>query len=95
LAPPCEAHPPAGFQEAESKTRSHQTVTHNNLKGHCRLLALECPGVADGFQEPQTAELSLDDFVVKNRDTGAVFKALPVPGGLLTLMRNGRDFSAA
>ncbi|HLH98030.1 MAG TPA: hypothetical protein VKW08_23230 [Xanthobacteraceae bacterium] len=51
--------------------------------------------MADGFQEPQTAELSLDDFVVKNRDTGAVFKALPVPGGLLTLMRNGRDFSAA
>src|SRR5436305_1272695 len=35
-------------------------------------LALECPGVAAAFAEGQTAEISLDDWTVRNRDTGAV-----------------------
>jgi 3-isopropylmalate/(R)-2-methylmalate dehydratase small subunit len=56
------------------------------------LLALECPGVSHGFEELQTAEVSLEDFVVRNRDTGAVLQARPVPDNLLALMRNGGIF---
>ena len=43
------------------------------------LVAFECPGVHTAFIEGQTAEISLDDFTVLNRDTGAVLKASPVP----------------
>jgi 3-isopropylmalate/(R)-2-methylmalate dehydratase small subunit len=53
------------------------------------LLALECPGVHTAFAEGQTAEISLDDFTVRNRDTGAVLKASPVPPMLLDMMRHG------
>lgn len=53
------------------------------------LLALECPGVHAAFAEGQTLEISLDDFTVRNGETGAALKALPVPAMLLDLMRNG------
>ena len=53
------------------------------------LLALECPGVHATFQEGQTAEVSLADFTVRNRDTGALLKAQPVPAMLLELMTQG------
>jgi 3-isopropylmalate/(R)-2-methylmalate dehydratase small subunit len=53
------------------------------------LVALECPGVHAAFAEGQTAEISLDDFTVRNRDTGAVLNALPVPPMLLDMMRHG------
>jgi 3-isopropylmalate/(R)-2-methylmalate dehydratase small subunit len=53
------------------------------------LLALECPGVHAAFEEGQTLEISLDEFTVRNRETGAVLKALPIPPMLLDLMRNG------
>ena len=53
------------------------------------LVALECPGVHAAFAEGQTAEISLDDFTVCNRDTGAVLKASPVPPMLLDMMRHG------
>ena len=53
------------------------------------LLALECPGVHAAFQEGQTAELSLDDFTVRNRDTGALLKVPRVPAMLLDLMMQG------
>ncbi len=53
------------------------------------LLALECPGVHAAFAEGQTAEIVIEDFTVRNRETGAVLKALPVPPMLLELMLNG------
>jgi len=53
------------------------------------LITLECPGVHAAFADGQTAEISLDDFTVRNRDTGAVLKASPVPPMLLDMMRHG------
>jgi 3-isopropylmalate/(R)-2-methylmalate dehydratase small subunit len=53
------------------------------------LLALECPGVHSAFAEGQTAEVSVEEFTVRNCDTGALLKALPVPPMLLELMRGG------
>ena len=53
------------------------------------LLALECPGVDAAFLEGQTAEITLDDFTVRNRETGNVLKARPVPAMLLDLMQGG------
>src|SRR5262249_52729242 len=53
------------------------------------LLALECPGIHDAFEEGQTAELRLDDFTVTNRATNMTLKALPVPEALLNIMRGG------
>src|SRR5580693_2390220 len=34
-------------------------------------LALECPGIERAFAEDQVAEISLVDWLVRNRDTGA------------------------
>jgi 3-isopropylmalate/(R)-2-methylmalate dehydratase small subunit len=56
------------------------------------MLALECPGVHAAFEEGQIAEVSFADFTVKNRTTGIVLKALPIPDNLLLLMRNGGIF---
>jgi 3-isopropylmalate/(R)-2-methylmalate dehydratase small subunit len=56
------------------------------------LLALECPGVTDAFEEGHTAEVSLADFTVRNRNTGATLKAMAVPDNLLNLMQNGGIF---
>ena len=53
------------------------------------LLALECPGIHEAFAEGQTAEVSLADFTVHNRDTGALLKAQPIPAMLLDLMTQG------
>ena len=53
------------------------------------LLALECPGVHAAFAEGQTLEIELEGFTVRNRGTGAVLTAQPVPPMLLDLMRNG------
>lgn len=53
------------------------------------LLALECPGVSAAFEEGQTAEVSLDTMSVRNRETGRVLTALPVPPNLLELMLGG------
>jgi 3-isopropylmalate/(R)-2-methylmalate dehydratase small subunit len=52
-------------------------------------LALECVGVHAAFEEGQTAELSLDDWTVRNRDTGAALAVKPVPERLLSLMVSG------
>ena len=52
-------------------------------------LALECRGIQDVFDEGQTAEISIADWTVRNRDTGAVLHATPVPERLLTLMTGG------
>jgi 3-isopropylmalate/(R)-2-methylmalate dehydratase small subunit len=56
------------------------------------LLAVESPGVAAAFAEGQTAEFSLADFTVRNRETGALLKALPIPGKLLDIMMGGGLF---
>ena len=56
------------------------------------LFALECAGVHDAFAEGQTAEVSPDDFSVRNRETGVVLKAAPVPKDLAQLMSNGGIF---
>jgi 3-isopropylmalate/(R)-2-methylmalate dehydratase small subunit len=56
------------------------------------LLALECEGVSAAFAELQTAEVALDDFTVRNLETGAVLQARPVPANLLALMQNGGIF---
>jgi 3-isopropylmalate/(R)-2-methylmalate dehydratase small subunit len=53
------------------------------------LLALECPDIDAAFAEGQTAEISLDGLTVRNRDTGAVLLARPVPPMLLDLMQGG------
>jgi 3-isopropylmalate/(R)-2-methylmalate dehydratase small subunit len=52
-------------------------------------LALECPGVSAAFEEGQTAEISIAEWTVRNRDTGAVLHARPVPDRLLSLMTEG------
>jgi len=56
------------------------------------LLALECPGVSAAFEEMQTAEIALGEFKVRNRETGTVLQARPVPDNLLALMQNGGIF---
>jgi 3-isopropylmalate/(R)-2-methylmalate dehydratase small subunit len=53
------------------------------------LVALECPGVHALFEEGQTAEVSLKDFTVRNRDTGTLLKAQPVLAMLVDLMTQG------
>src|SRR5215813_15469254 len=53
------------------------------------LLALECPGIHEAFEEGQTAEVSLDDFTVRNRDAGTLLTAQRVPSMLLDLMTQG------
>ena len=52
-------------------------------------LALECPGVHSAFEEAQTAEVSVKDWTVRNRESGRTLKVLPVPDSLLALMQNG------
>ena len=52
-------------------------------------LALECPGVHAAFEEGHTAKISVADWTVRNRDTGAVLRANPVPERLLALMTGG------
>src|SRR5436309_700501 len=52
-------------------------------------LALECPGVHAAFEEGQTAEISIADWTLRNRDTGAVLAVKPVPEALLSLMTSG------
>jgi 3-isopropylmalate/(R)-2-methylmalate dehydratase small subunit len=53
------------------------------------LLALECPGVAQAFEEGDTAELALEAWTVTNARTGAQLKPLPVPARLLRMMQEG------
>jgi len=52
-------------------------------------LAFECRSIHAAFEEGQTAEISIADWTVRNRDTGAVLPIAPVPGQLLSLMTSG------
>ena len=56
------------------------------------LLAVECPGVMAAFAEGQTAVFALADFTVRNQDTGATLRGLPIPGKLLDIMVGGGLF---
>lgn len=51
--------------------------------------AIECPGVNAAFEEGDVAEVSLDDFTVRNATSGAVLQAHPMPGALMDLMNSG------
>ena len=55
-------------------------------------LTLECRGVHAAFEEGQTAEISLADWTLRNRDTGHVLAIAPVPEKLLSLMTGGGIF---
>src|SRR3954453_20055856 len=55
-------------------------------------LALECAGIHAAFEEGHTAEISIADWTVGNRDTGAVLAISPVPERLLSLMTSGGIF---
>ena len=52
-------------------------------------LALECPGISTAFEEGQTAEIAIDTWTIRNRDTGAVLPVSSVPEQLLSLMTGG------
>jgi 3-isopropylmalate/(R)-2-methylmalate dehydratase small subunit len=52
-------------------------------------LALECQGINAAFEEGQTAEIAIDTWTIRNRDTGAVLPVSPVPEQLLSLMTGG------
>jgi 3-isopropylmalate/(R)-2-methylmalate dehydratase small subunit len=54
--------------------------------------ALECPGVSAAFEEGDVAEVSFDDYTVKNVRTGAVLTAKPLPEQLKQLMAAGGLF---
>jgi hypothetical protein len=50
-------------------------------------------GVHAAFEEGQTLEISIEELVVGNRDSGVTLKARPVPLMLLDLMLNGGLYS--
>jgi 3-isopropylmalate/(R)-2-methylmalate dehydratase small subunit len=50
-------------------------------------LALECPGIRGLVAEGQVAEVSLEDWSVRSRDSGATLPVVALPPGLLELMR--------
>jgi len=52
-------------------------------------LALECGGIYAAFEEGQTAEITIETWTVRNRDTGAVLPLSPIPEQLLSLMTSG------
>jgi 3-isopropylmalate/(R)-2-methylmalate dehydratase small subunit len=51
--------------------------------------AFECPGVAQAFEEGDTAELSIEDWTATNRRTGQTLAVTPVPKMLLDMMLGG------
>jgi 3-isopropylmalate/(R)-2-methylmalate dehydratase small subunit len=52
-------------------------------------LALECPGISGALEEGQNAEIAIDAWTVRNRDTGATLPISPIPEQLLSLMTSG------
>ncbi len=51
--------------------------------------ALECPGVSSAFEEGDVAEVSFEDYTVRNARTGVVLTAAPLPESLKKLMQGG------
>lgn len=56
------------------------------------LLALECPGVSAAFEEGQIAEVSVENWSVRNASTGISLKITPIPESLIALMQSGGVF---
>jgi 3-isopropylmalate/(R)-2-methylmalate dehydratase small subunit len=56
------------------------------------LLALECQGIHAAFEEGQVAEVSTNDFTVRNAQTSVVLATTEVPQQLLDLMSGGGVF---
>ncbi len=56
------------------------------------LLALECPGITGAFEEGHVAEVSVEEWKVRNTTTGAVLNITPIPEALLKLMQSGGIF---
>jgi 3-isopropylmalate/(R)-2-methylmalate dehydratase small subunit len=54
--------------------------------------ALECRGIGAAFDEGDVAEVSFDDYKVRNQRTGAVLDAEPLPEALRRLMQAGGLF---
>jgi 3-isopropylmalate/(R)-2-methylmalate dehydratase small subunit len=54
--------------------------------------ALECHGIGAAFEEGDVAEVSFDDYKVRNQRTGAVLDAVPLPEALRRLMQAGGLF---
>src|SRR5215210_4149196 len=54
--------------------------------------ALECPGIEAAFDEGDVAEVSFEDYTVRNQRTGAALKAAPLPDALRKLMQAGGLF---
>jgi 3-isopropylmalate/(R)-2-methylmalate dehydratase small subunit len=52
-------------------------------------VALECPGVHGLFEEGQTAEVDVDNWIVTNAETGKQLPITPVPVELRALMMGG------
>ncbi len=51
--------------------------------------ALECPGVFDAFEEGDTAEVSLIDFVVRNTASKVALAGGEIPASLLATLEAG------
>lgn len=51
--------------------------------------ALVCRGVDAAFEEGDIAEVSFDDYTVRNQRTGTVLKAEPLPDSLKRVMQAG------
>ena len=54
--------------------------------------ALECRGIEAAFDEGDIAEVSFDDYTVRNQRTGATLKTEPLPETLKRLMQAGGLF---
>src|SRR5207248_3992200 len=52
-------------------------------------VAFECGGIHAAFEEGQTAEISIESWTVRNRESGAVLPISPIPEQLLSLMTSG------
>ena len=54
--------------------------------------AMECAGIADMFEEGQTAEVDFDSGEVRNRDTGKSIGGRSIPPKLLKIVNAGGIF---
>jgi len=54
--------------------------------------AIECPGIEAAFSEGDVAEVSFEDYTVRNQRTGATLNAAPLPEALRKLMQAGGLF---
>jgi 3-isopropylmalate/(R)-2-methylmalate dehydratase small subunit len=53
------------------------------------LLALECPGISDAFDEGEEAVVSVRDFTIRNSKSDRELLAAPIPPDLLSIISEG------